>query len=116
MTEIEEINNGQPLTYFEALTAAFFLGCKEYSDNLVITEFGLFGRGDAVNILKKNICNIVTSCSEDHLDWLPKNERTIERIIYEKTSALLDTNIVIAKQSSNEIIRFIKNNISKNKA
>ena len=116
LTEIEEVNNGQPLTYFEALTAAFFLGCKEYSDNLVITEFGLFGRGDAVNILKKNICNIVTSCSEDHLDWLPKNERTIERIIYEKTSALLDTNIVIAKQSSNEIIRFIKNNISKNKA
>ena len=116
LTEIEEVNNGQPLTYFEALTAAFFLGCKEYSDNLVIAEFGLFGRADAVNILKKNICNIVTSCSEDHLDWLPKNERTIERIIYEKTSALLDTNIVIAKQSSNEIIRFIKNNISKNKA
>ena len=116
LTEIEEVNNGQPLTYFEALTAAFFLGCKEYSDNLVIAEFGLFGRGDAVNILKKNICNIVTSCSEDHLDWLPKNERTIERIIYEKTSALLDTNIVIAKQSSNEIIRFIKKNISKNKA
>ena len=116
LTEIEEVNNGQPLTYFEALTAAFFLGCKEYSDNLVIAEFGLFGRGDAVNILKKNICNIVTSCSEDHLDWLPKNERTIERIIYEKTSALLDSNIVIAKQSSSEIIRFIKNNISKNKA
>ena len=88
LTEIEEVNNGQPLTYFEALTAAFFLGCMKYRDNLVIAEFGLFGRGDAVNILKKNICNIVTSCSEDHLDWLPKNERTIERIIYEKTSAL----------------------------
>ena len=116
LTEIEEVNNGQPLTYFEALTAAFFLGCMKHKDNLVIAEFGLFGRGDAVNILKKNICNIVTSCSEDHLDWLPKNERTIERIIYEKTSALLNSNIVIAKQSSNEIIRFIKNNISKNKA
>ena len=116
LTEIEEVNNGQPLTYFEALTAAFFLGCMKYKENLVIAEFGLFGRGDAVNILKKNVCNIVTSCSEDHLDWLPKNERTIERIIYEKTSALLNSNIVIAKQSSNEIIRFIKNNISKNKA
>ena len=116
LIEIEEVNDGQPLTYFEALTAAFFLGCMKYKDNLVIAEFGLFGRGDAVNILKKNICNIVTSCSEDHLDWLPKNERTIERIIYEKTSALLNSNIIIAKQSSNEIIRFIKKNISKNKA
>ena len=62
LNEIEEINNGQPLTYFEALTAAFFHGCKNYKENLVIAEFGLFGRGDAVNILKKNLCNIVTSC------------------------------------------------------
>ena len=116
LNEIEETNNGQPLTYFEALTAAFFHGCKEYKQNLVIAEFGLFGRGDAVNILKKNLCNIVTSCSEDHLDWLPKDHRTIERIIFEKTSSLLNSNIVVAKQSSDEITECIKKNISKNSA
>ena len=116
LNEIEKINNGQPLTYFEALTAAFFYGCKKYKDNLVIAEFGLFGRGDAVNILKKNLCNIVTSCSEDHLDWLPKDHRTIERIIFEKTSSLLNSNIVVAKQSSDEITECIKKNISKNSA
>ena len=103
LIKIEEINNGQSLTYFEALTSAFFYGCKKYKNNLVIAEFGLFGRGDAVNILKKNLCNIVTSCSEDHLDWLPKNERTIERIIFEKTSSLLNSNIIVAKQTSNKI-------------
>ncbi len=116
LSEIEEINNNQPLTYFEALTAAFFQGCKKYKNNLVIAEFGLFGRGDAVNILKKNLCNIVTSCSEDHLDWLPKNDRNIERIIFEKTSSLLDSNIVVAKQTSNEITECIKKNISNNSA
>ena len=116
LNEIEEINNGQALTYFEALTAAFYLGCKKYDKNLVITEFGLFGRGDAVNILKKNLCNIVTSCSEDHLDWLPENERTIERIIFEKTSSLLNSNIIVAKQDSNKIIECIKKNILNNNA
>ena len=116
LNEIEEINNGQPLTYFEALTAAFFHGCKRYKKNLVIAEFGLFGRGDAVNILKKNLCNIVTSCSEDHLDWLPKNDRNIERIIFEKTSSLLDSNIVVAKQTSDKITECIKKNISNNSA
>ena len=116
LNEIEETNNGQPLTYFEALTAAFFHGCKKYKQNLVIAEFGLFGRGDAVNILKKNLCNIVTSCSEDHLDWLPKDHRTIERIIFEKTSSLLNSNIVVAKQSSDKITECIKKNISKNSA
>ena len=39
---IDEINDGQPLTYFEALTAAFFYGCKKFKNNLTITEFGLF--------------------------------------------------------------------------
>ena len=116
LNEIEEINNGQPLTYFEALTAAFFNGCKKYKENLVIAEFGLFGRGDAVNILKKNLCNIVTSCSEDHLDWLPKNDRNIERIIFEKTSSLLESNIVVAKQTSDVITECIKKIISNNSA
>ena len=116
LIKIEEINNGQSLTYFEALTSAFFYGCKKYKDNLVIAEFGLFGRGDAVNILKKNLCNIVTSCSEDHLDWLPKNERTIERIIFEKTSSLLNSNIIVAKQTSNKITECIKKNIVNNDA
>ena len=116
LNEIEEINNGQPLTYFEALTAAFFNGCKKYKENLVIAEFGLFGRGDAVNILKKNLCNIVTSCSEDHLDWLPKNDRNIERIIFEKTSSLLESNIVVAKQTSDVITECIKKNLSYNNA
>ena len=113
---IDEINDGQPLTYFEALTAAFFYGCKKFKNNLTITEFGLFGRADAVNILKTNLCNIVTSCSEDHLDWLPRNDRTIERIIFEKTSSLLNSNIVVAKQNSNKIIECIQKNISNNSA
>jgi len=116
LNEIEEINGGQPLTYFEALTATFFHGCRNYKDNIVLAEFGLFGRGDAVNILEKNLCNIVTSCSEDHLEWLPENDRNIERIIFEKTSSLLESNIIVAKQSSKEIVECIKKNISNNKA
>ena len=116
LNEVEIINNGEPLTYFEALTAAFFYGCQKYKENIVLAEFGLFGRGDAVNILKRNLCNIVTSISEDHLDWLPKNEKNIERIIFEKTSSLLDSNIVVSKQSSKQITKIIKKNISNNKA
>ena len=116
LNEVEIINNGEPLTYFEALTAAFFYGCKKYKENIVLAEFGLFGRGDAVNILKRNLCNIVTSISEDHLDWLPKNEKNIERIIFEKTSSLLNSNIVVSKQSSKQITETIKKNISNNKA
>jgi len=116
LNEVHEVNNGEPLTYFEALTAGFFLGCMKYQNNIVLAEFGLFGRGDAVNILKKNLANCVSSISHDHLDWLPENDRTIERIIYEKTSSLLNSNIIVAKQTSNKITECIKKNISNNNA
>ena len=116
LIEVNEVNGGHPLSYFEALTAAFFLGCKKYTENIVIAEFGLFGRLDAVNILKKNLANIVCSISEDHLSWLPEDDRNIERIIYEKTSSLLNSNIIVAKQNSNEIVNSIKKNLLNNSA
>ena len=116
LTEVDEVNAGLPLSYFEALTAAFFLGCKKYKDNIVIAEFGLFGRHDAVNILKKNLANIISSLSKDHMSWLPENDRTIDRIIYEKTSSLLNSNIIVAKQSSNEIVDCIRKNLLTNSA
>jgi dihydrofolate synthase/folylpolyglutamate synthase len=73
----------------------------------------LFHRFDATNILKKNLASVVTSIGLDHLDWLPKNERTVEKIIFEKTSTLLNSNIIVAKQSTNKISDEIKNTISK---
>tara|TARA_B100001142_G_scaffold106073_1_gene107916 strand:- start:709 stop:1977 length:1269 start_codon:yes stop_codon:yes gene_type:complete len=116
LCEVEEINNGEEITFFEILTAAFFYGCKNYTKNITLLEFGLFARYDAVNILKKNLANIITAIGLDHLDWLPKNEQTIEKIIFEKTSCLLNSKIIIAKQSSNEIINHIENNIINNKS
>jgi dihydrofolate synthase/folylpolyglutamate synthase len=64
--------------------------------------------------LKANLASIVTSIGLDHLDWLPENEQTVEKIIYEKTSTLLNSNIIVAKQSSKEITDSIKKTISNN--
>jgi dihydrofolate synthase/folylpolyglutamate synthase len=77
-------------------------------------EAGLFFRFDATNIFQKNLASIVTSISKDHLDWLPKNHRTIEKIVFEKTSALLNSKIIIAKQSTKKTMDFIKKTISQN--
>jgi dihydrofolate synthase / folylpolyglutamate synthase len=114
LSEVEKVNAGNQITFFEILTAAFFYGCKNYTKNITILEFGLFARYDAVNILKKNLANIVTAIGLDHLDWLPKNEQTIEKIIFEKTSSLLNSKIIVAKQSSNEITYHIENTIKNN--
>ena len=94
--EVEKINDNQPITFFEILTACYFYKAAKYPDNINLIEAGLFHRFDATNILKKNLASIITSISKDHLDWLPKNEQTIEKIVYEKTSSLLKSNIIFS--------------------
>jgi len=112
--EIENSNNKEPITFFEILTAAYFLKASQYPDNINLIESGLFHRFDATNMLKNNLASIVTSIGLDHLDWLPENEKNVEKIIYEKTSNLLNSNIIVAKQSNKKIIDCIKKTILNN--
>ena len=114
--EIEEVNNGDQITFFEILTVAFFHYAKKYPQNINLIESGLFHRFDATNILKKNLASIITPIGLDHLDWLPKNEQVIEKIIFEKTSTLLNSKIIIAKQESNEITNSILDTIKFNQS
>ena len=114
LTEVEDINAGDPITYFEILTAAYFYNAKKFKNNINLLESGLFHRADACSIIKSNLASVITPIGLDHLDWLPKNKQTIDQIIFEKTSSLLDSKIVVSKQNSKEILDKIKNSISEN--
>ena len=116
LTEVENINNGEQITYFEILTASYFYYASKFKDKINIIESGLFHRFDATNIIDNNLSSIVTSIGLDHLDWLPKNEQNIEKIVYEKTSSLLNSNIVVSKQNSDETLNLIKKTIKNNQS
>ena len=112
--EVEEVNNGEQITFFEILTVAYFHYAKKFPENINLIESGLFHRFDATNILKKNLASIITSIGIDHLDWLPEKEQTVEKIIFEKTSTLLNSKIIVAKQSSDKITQNIEDTIKNN--
>ena len=112
--KVEKVNNNQPITFFEILTACYFYKAAQYPNNINLVESGLFFRFDATNILQQNLASVVTSISKDHLDWLPKNEQTIEKIVFEKTSSLLNSNIIVSKQNSLETTNLIKKTTIKN--
>ncbi len=112
--EVENINDNKPITFFEILTASYFYKAAQYPKNINLIEAGLFHRFDATNILKENLASVVCSCSIDHTDWLKKNEQTIEKIIFEKTSTLLNSNIIVAKQGIKTTMDCIKKTISQN--
>ena len=112
--EVEKINDNKEITFFEILTACYFYQSAKYPNNINLIEAGLFHRFDATNILKSNLASIVCSISKDHLDWLPKDQQTIKKIVYEKTSTLLNSNIIVSKQNSINTTKCIKNTILKN--
>ena len=116
LIEVKKINNDDPITFFEILTAAFFYGANKYNNNLTIVESGLFHGFDATNILKKNLVSIITAIGLDHLDWLPENDKTIDKIIYEKTSSLLNSKIVVSNQDNQDVLYKIKKSIEKNRS
>ena len=62
------------------------------------------------------MASIITSISKDHLDWLPKDEQTIKKIVFEKTSSLLNSNIIIANQNDKNTMNYIKKTIEKNQS
>ncbi len=113
---VEKKNEDNPITFFEILTACYFYKAAQFPENINLIEAGLFHRFDATNILKENMASIITSISKDHLDWLPENEKTIKKIVFEKTSSLLDSNIIVAKQNNRNTLDYIKQTISQNKS
>ena len=85
--EISELadKNNIDLTEFEILTAVMF---KYFADNevdVVVLETGLGGRFDATNIIKKNLCSIITHIDYDHTERLGK---TLDEIAFEKAGII----------------------------
>ena len=115
LTEVEKINNGRSITFHEFICGCFFLEASRSKSDVNILESGLFFRLDASNVLEKNIASVIMPIGIDHKDFLKKG--TIDEIIYEKCSALLnDSKIIVSEQNSNvleKIEKIIKDNSSK---
>ena len=101
LSDIEKILGNDEATIFEILTCGYLKYAENFKDNINIIEAGLFHQFDSTNVFKENILTLVGYINFDHISWL-KN-KTIDGIIHEKTTKLLNSNIFINKQENNEI-------------
>lgn len=76
---------GIHLTEFEILTAIMFLYFQRNNVEIVILETGMGGRFDATNVIKENLCSIITQIDLDHTDRLGK---TRDEIAFEKAGII----------------------------
>ncbi len=112
LLEVEKINQGKNITFHEFICACFFLEASRNKADVNILESGLFFRLDASNVLKENIASVIMPIGIDHKDFLKKG--TIDEIVYEKCSHLLNGSKIIISEQKNEVLKKIKKNITKN--
>jgi dihydrofolate synthase/folylpolyglutamate synthase len=70
LAEVQRINAGEEITFFEITTAAALLAFAERPADAVILEVGLGGRLDATNVIARPALSVVTPVSIDHTDKL----------------------------------------------
>ena len=114
LEDIDRILGDDSATVFEILTCAFIKYAEKFKDNVNIIEAGLFHRFDSTNVFKQNLLTLLGVIHLDHLNWL--NNKTIDGVIYEKTSSLPTSNIFINNQMNSEIKTKIKKSLIKNKS
>ena len=65
------------ITEFEILTVIMFLYFAENKVEVAILETGMGGRFDATNVIKENLCSVITQIDLDHTDRLGKTKNKI---------------------------------------
>ena len=85
LTEVMEINAGEPITYFEITTCAAMLAMARVEADYTLLEVGLGGRLDTTNVVESPRLTIITPISLDHQSYLGD---TLAEIAGEKAGIL----------------------------
>ena len=85
MEQCERANAGEPLTFFEAKTAAAFCLFTLHRADVLLLEVGLGGRLDSTNVIDKPLATVIAPVSMDHTEFLGD---TLMAIAHEKAGVL----------------------------
>src|SRR5579862_9332279 len=70
LEEVEEVNQGREITFFEITAAAMFLAFSRYPADAVVLEVGLGGTYDATNVILHPAMTVIQPVGLDHKEFL----------------------------------------------
>jgi dihydrofolate synthase/folylpolyglutamate synthase len=101
--EVVEGKTGEKLTYFELLTAMFYLWAADQPVDVVVVEVGLGGRWDATNVTDAPVAAI-TNIGLDHTEFMGNDRR---KIASEKAGIIKPNAVVVTGERDPEILSII---------
>ena len=97
LEEVERINAGEPITFFEITAAAAFHAFASTPADLAIIEVGLGGRFDATNVIPAPNVAVIAPVDHDHREFLGDDLAGIAR---EKAGILKPGSIGVSAQQA----------------
>ena len=70
LVHVERVNEREPITFFEAKTAAGFLMFANHPADVLLLEVGLGGRLDSTNVIAQPLACVIAPISMDHTEFL----------------------------------------------
>ncbi len=111
---IEEIK--VPLTIFEVLTVIYIMNASKQNVDYHLVEAGALFAKDSTNVFDFPLAQVVVNINKQHLNFLDKNKKTLDEVIYQKVGFLSNfTLIYVGKQKPN-VLKKIKRNLKKNRS
>jgi dihydrofolate synthase/folylpolyglutamate synthase len=77
LEEVERVNAGQPITYFEITNTAMFLAFSRHPADALVLEVGMGGLHDATNVIPRPTMAIIQPVDYDHREFLGDDIRGI---------------------------------------
>ena len=105
LEQCERLNAGEPLTFFEAKTAAGFLLFAQHPADVLLLEVGLGGRLDSTNVVEAPLASVITPISMDHMEYLGD---TLTSIAGEKAAIIKRRVPVISAEQADDVMSVIE--------
>lgn len=101
----ERANAGEPITIFEAETAAAFCLFADHPADVVLLEVGLGGRLDSTNVVEAPLATVIAPISMDHMEFLGD---TLTLIAGEKAAIIKQQRPVICAEQQPEAMAVVE--------
>ena len=105
LAAVEQANGGEPITFFEATTAAAFKLFADRPADALLLEVGLGGRFDATNVVDAPACAVITPISIDHVEFLGDS---VDKIAFEKAGIIKPGAPLVVSAQGDEALAVIE--------